>query len=447
MHKKRSLLISVGLIALVGMVAVVSFCGEQENAIGAVPLEGSGQFDLATELENAVSGDRITLEDDAVLLRDAPIKQGVILDDGGFMLRISADTILTIEGTLISSGDLRVDFNGSVAVTNGGLVSIDNDDKETTVAGYLEVYKGGTVNIGLTKNSTFNCLGSGRLFIDGLMVVGSKTSVSLVEVRNATVTGEVRISEGSTFLIYDVLTLGSAPTHTAEMTNSALITGKFSLNSMAYIVVYGESNFNKPVGTIKDPNIKDPSVNTVFKMLSKAYATVYASSGSKRVLVFPPTSNLRDYQLTDWRDMHGDIVTADMNIQVGSAGNTEISGDVIKNTYRIVFTQDKSIRWVVNGIDKGSYWEEPGVYGASYTISIRQAPGNTDLPSIFKDGIPYMAGTSFVVDGDTIFTTSNSYPGPGDSLVPVLSALVVILLAVLVILVIMLRKKNMQAEG
>ncbi|MCL2295479.1 MAG: hypothetical protein FWC29_00140 [Methanomassiliicoccaceae archaeon] len=435
MHRKRSLLVVMGLIVLVGLVAVVPLADDPAEGAGIVAISGDVQFDLASALENAVSGDVITLNEDDVLSRDAAVVAGVTLDDGGFSLKISS--YLSVEGTFLSSGELSVVAGGAIAVANGGSMLVNNEGKNAMITGYFEVYSGGNVKIGLESPSTFQCLGNGKMVVEGTMIIGNGVAASKVEARNATATGTIKISENSTFLIHDILTIGSVPTVTTEMVNNTTITGKFTLGTSAYIMVYGQSSF-------KASNVTNSVVSTQFIILDKTYATEYkdASSSSKRVLVMPPTSNLKDYLITNWHDLGNNIITEEMNLQIGSVG--KIQGEATPQSYRIVLAGDKSIRWVVNGIDKGSSGEESGNYGGRYTINVRSVQKDGTLPAIFKDGVPYVAGTSFIVNGDTTFTTSNNYPEPGDSLVPVLLVILGILSVILVICLILLRAKNLK---
>ena len=435
MHGKRSLLVVFGLIALAGLVAVVPLADDPAEGADFVAISAEVQFDLASALENAVSGDVITLNENTALSRDAAVVAGVTLDDGGFSLKISS--YLSVEGAFLSSGELSVVTGGAIAVANGGSMLVNNEGKNVMVTGYFEVYGGGNVKIGLESPSTFQCLSNGRMVVEGTMIIGNGVTTSKVEARNATATGTIKISENSIFLINDILTIGSVPAVTTEMANNTAIIGKFTLGTSAYIMVHGQSSFSAS-------NVTNSVVSTQFTILDKPYATEYkdASSSSKRVLVMPSTSNLRDYLIINWQDLGSNIITEEMNLQIGSVG--KIRGEATPQTYRIVLSGDKSIRWVVNGIDKGSSGEESGNYGGRYTINVRSVQKDEALPAIFKDGVPYVAGTAFIVNGDTIFTTSNNYPEPNDGLVPVLLVILGILSVILVICLILLRAKNLK---
>jgi len=408
---KKSLLICFGLIALVGSIAFVSLSDDAADRSDAAPI------DLAAALENAVTGDTVTLPEDTVLSRDAVIRSGVILDDAGFPLRISANITLIVEGTLISSGNLTV--IGSVVVASEGMMAIDNEGNTASVSGSLTVQEGGTFSIGSGKISTLSSLGMGRLFIEGTMTVGRGALNSAVNANNTVVTGKLDISEGSTFRIHDVLTIGNAPVLTTELGNSALISGRVILESAAYVLAYGESSF-------ASKNIWYANTSTQFILGGKVYATEYKDQTGKRNIVLPSTSDLRDYILTGWTDSSGKAVTETSDIQIGS---TNVYGGVTPRTYRIFSTENESIRWVVNDIEQGSSFEEFGVYGAPYKISIRSAPGYSDLPTIYMNGVQFTPGASFNVAGETSFTTSGGRSAQSDNiLIPLLLILVILVL-------------------
>ncbi|MDR2698377.1 MAG: hypothetical protein LBB30_01700 [Candidatus Methanoplasma sp.] len=435
MFRRRSLPFLIGLFALVGVLAVTSF---SDGPADAAPLANG--FDLAVALDNAESGDTVTLYEDSVLSRDAGIKSGVTLDDGGFSLRIPAYVTLSIEGVFFSSGNLTIDSLGSAAVASGGLMRIENNGNTAEVAGSLEVYQGGTASVGQgSGGSTIECFGTGKLLVEGTMTVGSNILNSAVIVRNATVTGELRVSEGSSFRIHDSLAIGNPPALTSETVNPAVVSGKLTLEGTAYVIVYGQPPAGQPGFTTSNIN---PSVSTQFMALGKAYATEYKASTGSRTLVLPSTSSLKDYRLVNWMDSAGNVIAADSSVQIGADGHKIVYGELVKKEYRIVFSEDKSIRWSVGPTVIGSHGETKGVYGAQYTISIRSAQGYTELPAIFMDGAPFAPGTSFTVTGDTIFTTSNNYPVPDEGLVPILVIILAIMLVILGISYTMLRMKE-----
>jgi len=442
MFRKKGMLVLVALIALVGVLAVVSFSDDSSNGSSALTMS-NGPFDLATALDNAVSGDTITLSEDTTLSTDSTVSPGVTLDDGGFSLHIPAYVTLNVEGTFVSSGNLTVDFRGSIVISSsdpnmpGGVMYVDNGDNTTEITGSLEVYPNGTLNIGLNVSSTFECMGSGRLLVEGTMVVGYKALNSTVNVRSGTITGELQISDGSVFRIYNILTIGSPPTLMSELENKTVISGKVTLytSSSPYILVYGQSGFSAA-------NIKYPSVNTKFVAISSTYATEYKDMTGKGTIALPSTSSLRDYTI-EWKDSSGKVITDDSNIQIGSADYVVIEGSVTKKTYTMSFAADKSIRWIVNGISIGSSGEvTDGAYGAAYNINIKPAPGYSDTPTIFMNGVPFAAGTSFTVTGDVSFTTSNNYPVQSENKVQILLALLCIVAIIFILVLVALVMKN-----
>ncbi|MDR3075118.1 MAG: hypothetical protein LBU30_03640, partial [Candidatus Methanoplasma sp.] len=257
------------MIAFVGSLIAVSFTFE--NASAAADDE---RFDLAAALDNAEGGDVILMDSDAVLSRDATVKPGVKLDDGGFAISIETYAKLSVSGEFVSSGNLTVDFRGSVSVTSDGVMSIDNKGNAAIVTGSLEIYKDGVIRIGMHESSTLECPANGRLMVEGTMILGYGTLNSSVDVRTATVTGTLQISDGSSFRVTDSLTVGSAPTLITDMKNTASVTGKVTLADSAYVLVYGESSFGSG-------NIKYRAVSTQF-ILNGIYATEYKDNTGKR---------------------------------------------------------------------------------------------------------------------------------------------------------------------
>ena len=439
---KKGLLVAVVLVALVGMFAVVSF--NEESGEGAAVRE-VGASGLLGALDSAVGGDTIVLTEDTTLSENTTIKQDVVLDDNGFSLTVPAETVLKIEGTFISTGDLAVEYRGVVAVAYGGLMSMDGNT--AIVAGSIDVYFGGVLNIGFNETCTLEMQGTGKLLVEGTLNMGYETLNSTILVWDATITGELNISEGSVFKIYDTLTIGSPPTLTSDLMNPAKFTGKVTLETASFILVYG----NCP-GFTTD-NIKYLTVKTEFLMQGNLFATEYKNVSvlDRRTLTMPTTSDLRDWSLINWM-AGGNIVTNESNIQIGSTGYKTITDSSEKVKYLVVFAEDKSIVWRVNGIDKGSSFEDEGAFGSTYSVSIRTAPGYsapaTPL-SIYVDGVPFMSGIQVTVPitDDTIFTTSNHYIPAKESKVPMLLMILGVMIVILVLALVALFMKNKKKQA
>lgn len=440
MSGKKGLLVSFVLIALVGMLAVVSFCDNSTDVNAA----GSNQFNLASALGHASAGDTVTLTADTTLSANVTVSSGVTLDDGGFALRLLTNSTLSIEGTFISTGNLTADYGAVIDVTDGGVMS--SDGNVTYILGSLNVYPNGTLNIGPSESSTFRCGGSsGNLSIEGKMTVGSN---STVELGNGTISGStsgkdsegsinLQISNGSTFNVYDTLIIGRAPILTTNLSNDTVISGKITIGNKACILAYGQSGFSSTA------NISNKTpVSTQFVIGGEIYATAYKDVKGDRTLIIPSTSSLRDYAVT-WNDSSGNAITNDSDKQIGSTGYTTIYGVATKINYMIVLSEDNSIRWIVNGVNKGSSVEMQGAYGAPFTINISLAPGSTEsLPDIFMNGGPFKAGASFTVTGDTTFTTSNNYPTHSSDKMPILLAILGIMIVILILALAALVIKN-----
>ena len=449
---KKVLLVSVALIAIMGMFAVVSYYDNSADGAGLGVGLGDGYgagfdtgvgdspFDVASALDNAVSGDTVTLPADATLSRDATIKTGVTLDDDGFSLTVPAGTVLSVSdgGTFVSTGALLINSGGSV-VSFGGTISMDGNSVEVT--GSLEIYNEGTINVGQNVSSTLDVQGTGKLLVDGTMNVGG-TAYSTVIIQTATITGTLNISYGSNFDVFDTLTIGSAPTLTTELTNNAVVAGvgKILIENKACIVVYGASGFGPA-------NIKNSSVvSTVFQSKGgDAFATEYKDNTGKRALVIPSTTGLKDWSLVSW-SAGGNIITANTDIQIGAYPT--VIGSWTPISYNVTFAEDKNIIWRVNGIDRGSSYETTGAFNSSFTVSISSAPKSTgQMPVIYVDGVSTgKTQVTVTVTGNTTFTTSNHYVAKSDNtmtiLLVVLGVMIVILALVLIVYIMRNRKKD-----
>jgi hypothetical protein len=441
MLKKRCLLVSIAVIALAGVLAAVALSDEPADGADVITMSPCS-FDVVAALENAVSGDTVTLDGEAVLGGNATVKEGVVFSDGGFPLTIDENAILSVYGQFVSTGNLTIHPGGGIIIASGGEVKIDNEwtaDSEkkprVNIDGTVNVSKGGVLNIGIEKNSYVRCFGD--MYIEGDIVVGSGKLCSKVDTGAVTLRGDLQVNNGSVFLVREYLIVGKPPIHFDEKSDAS-VSGKVDLTAASYILVYGESSFNPAL------NIRSPprTVSTDFIIQGNTFAAEYKYRNGTSNIIFPSTSELTDYYLVNWKNSAtGEIMTEDVPVRIGAV--KEITGEVTKQTYKIVLTKDESIRWVVNGIEKGSSGEEKGVYGASYKIDIRLAAGYTELPTLFRDGKPFAAGTSFTVDGDTVFTTSNYYLEPSGSPVTVLITILVALLIVFVVsYMLLINKKN-----
>ena len=432
---RRGLAVSVVLVALMAMFVVVSINDNSAEGVGVG--EVGMTFDLAAALDNATSGDVITLSEDTMLSGNATVLPGVTLDDGGFSLEVRATVTLSVEGTFISTGSLVVDYGASVTVASGGLMSTDGNT--ANIAGTLEVQTGGTANIGCKTSSDLEMQGAGQLLVGGTLFLGDDTGsnvYSTINVKTATVTGTLEIRDGSTFAIYDILTVGSAPTLVTDP-NNATITGKVFIGSTAGILVYGKSSFSQA-------NILFSTASTEFTIAGNTYAKEYKDLTGKKALIIPSTSGLKDWNVVNWTI--GDItVTNDSNIQIGDLGGI-VSGNATRITYMVVFAEDKSVIWTVNLIDRGSSYQDLGPYDTTYSVSVRSAPGNTGQPTIYVNGEPLkgVAPFSVTIKEDTTFTTSNHYTAPSPSKEPIILAIlgIVIIIFILVLAVYLMRNKK-----
>ncbi|AIZ56159.1 hypothetical protein Mpt1_c02590 [Candidatus Methanoplasma termitum] len=447
---KKVILVSVGIVLLFGIVGTVSFVTDADNEQSTASPLGADQFDLAAALENAVSGDTIEMRSDASISDDLTINQGVILKDMGFSLTVQRSSVLIVSGELISTGDLSI--KGIVSVVDGGCLTIENNGNSTdlnkktaTVTGTVNIYGGGTLNVGLQKESYLIFSGNGKLWVGGAMKVGDVSifNYSAVDVVTASITGTLNISTGSAFRVADVLTVGIRASFTTDMSSSTVVSGVVTLDPTACVIVYGEAGFNKS-------NIKYSVVLTKFIFDNKyAYATEYKSITGNRTLVFPPTDNLIDCVVEKWKDAGGNVLSPDSAIQIGTPGYTSIYGEVSNKIYNVTLSKDDSIKWVKIG-NNGVTTELQGViaapYNTSFTISMK-AVGDAPLPTMYMNGTPCDgASVSFKVAGNVTLTTSNDYKtessGGLSSLIIVLVIIIAIMAIALVVLILKYRKRT-----
>ena len=446
---KKIVLISVVVILLLGLVGIVYFVTDTTDESVASSIDDD-PFDLPTALINAVSGDVIEMQEDALIYSNLSVNPGVILNDMGFSLIIQLSSTFVVSGELISSGELSI--RGTVVVVDGGCLTIENngnsagrDKKTATVTGTLNVFEGGTLNVGLLNKSYLSFIDNGKLWIGGDMNVGnaSISNYSVVDVINGSITGNLQISSGSTFRVSDVLTVGTPPSLTTDMSSNTVVSGLVTLGSTACIIVYGEASF------FNGKNIKY-AVYTNFLFDNKyAYATEYKSTTGNRTLILPSTNGLIDCELENWKDSNGNVISSDSNIQIGTIGYTTIYGEVSNKIYNITLSKDNSIKWIQvgnNGVTTELSGVVPALYNSSYTISIR-ATGNAPLPTIYMNGAP-CDGTSvsFKVTGNVTLATSNNYRtedgGGSSSLLIVLMIIIIILVIALAVLILKYRKKT-----
>ncbi len=423
---KKGALLTVACLAVLAITAVSFVSLDSEDT------DADDPYDIANLLDNATTG-TVRLTEDSWLSRDATVKNGVILDDNGFSLKIPSYVTLSINGEFKSSGNLEIGSRGIIGVPSEGKLSVNNEGHSFTVFGSLEVYRGGTLTIGdLKSGSKIESFSNSRVLIDGDMFLGYRTLNSNADLMTVTISGSITISDGSIFRVSDNLTIGNIPTLTTELNNTTSVNGIFNITDNAYVLVYGKSEFNLN-------NIRYPTVNSKFMIQGDVYATEYMGTTGNRNIVIPSASSLRDYTLESWKDSQGNKVPSDLSVPIGSPEYKSMYGEVTKRVYRIILTEDDSIRWVVNGITKGSSSVEEGVYGATMTIGIRLAQGYTELPTLKMEGVPFAPGTSFEVTGDVTFTTSNNIPPVENDIMPTLLVILAILLVVLAILYLALR--------
>jgi hypothetical protein len=310
-------------------------------------------------------------------------------------------------------------------------VSIDNGKNTARTYGDVYVYGGGAVEIGQTESSNVIFGGNGVLTIEGSMKIGKGTLKSAVSARNAVLTGELNVAAGSTFTINDTLTIGNVPRLTTELVNGAVVSGKVTIGNTACILVYGQSGFS-------DSNIEKKAVSSKFTLHTGTviFATEYKDASGNRVLLIPSTSGLRDKVIT-WPAG----VTPDSKIQIGSAGHTNIEGQLDPKKYIIAFAEDSNIRWLFNGLILSDSLEQSIGYDAACRVNVVSVSGS-DVPTLFMNGIQYKAGDTFYPTGNITFTTSNNVVEESDSKVPILLAILGIVIVILIILLYLTYVKN-----
>jgi hypothetical protein len=431
MNKKKGMLILTALVVLT--VAMVVMPGSDDHVDAAV-IDTDGQ-DLATLLNNAKTGDVVNMTSDATLNRNAFMDNGVTLNTNGYVLTIPLSVTLTNEGTINSTNMLIIE--GTIVVFGGTL----NIDGEMEFSGLIDVRRSesirGTLNIGTKTDTTVNGVGNSRISIAGYGEMGYGSYKAIVLVRNLFVSGEINISAQSQVHVLGELRVGNAPILTADMVNDTIFKGSVALDlNTTHAVVYGKSTFNLS-------NLKNPSVNTEFRIGSDTYAKEYMNANGIRNVTLFSAEELVDQKLQSWRDAAGNIVTEETGARIGSTGYTTLTGEITTREYTLTLVEDTNIRWIVNGIAQGSSGSMSIAYNNSVTVNARLASGDGEIPVLKKDGAVYEPNTSFRMTNDAVFSTSNASESGGFDLVFALIVFSVLMVAILAIVVI-IKKKNLK---
>jgi hypothetical protein len=389
--------------------------------------------DLATLLENANPGDTVRMNSDMTLSRDATVKSGVILDDGGNSLSIPFNTILSVRGEIKLTGDALI--SGSLFMLSGSKGSIDGN---VELFGSIESLNGANdLRIGTNADVTITGEGNSRILVDGNVDIGSSTHKATLSVRNLYVTGTLTIGDNSDIFVNRLLSVGLVPTMITDDLDTTRINGKITLSNDAYGIVYGNSAF-------RANNLKNPSVNTQFLVTymggTTPYATEYINTSGNSTLVLPTAQELIDFTLVSWKDSASQVIPEDNNTVIGSTDYKTVYGETVRKNYTITLTQDDSIRWLVNGTVSSGQVERG--YGTTVTIDIRLMPGYSELPSLKMNGLPYEPGTSFIVTRNALFTTSTDAPAGGIDMITVILALAILAIIILIVAVVLVKKKE-----
>jgi len=424
MNIKKNMLLMVSLTVFASLLVVGLSQSDESSADGT---------DLATLLENANAGDTVVMDSDMTLSRDATVKVGVTLDDNGNSLTIPFNTVLSVKGNLILTGNASI--SGSLFFLTGSVGLIDGD---VELFGSIESLNGAnSLKIGTNADVTVTGFGNSKILVDGNMEVGSSAHAATISIRTMIITGTVTVAGNSDITVDRLLSVGFIPTTISDSLSTTRIYGKITLHNDAYAIIYGNS-------TVGGSSLKNPSVNTKFLVTylsgTTPYATEYINVTSSKTLVLPPAQELIDFTLVSWKDSSGQVIPEDNSIIIGSAGYQTVNGETVRKNYTIALTNDDSIRWLVNGEPTNPGQIERG-YGTTVTIDIRLMPGYTDLPSVRMNGMPYEPGTSFIITQNATFTTSTDAPAGGIDIVTIVLIIAVLSTIVLIAAIVLVKRR------
>lgn len=372
---------------------------------------GSEESDLVQALDNAKPGDTVKMSADYTFNSDTLMKIRVTLDTNGHKLTVADNKKLTINGKLVSTGDIRIGEGSTLLIPWGSEASFDGGNIE--LLGSIDVK--GTMNIGTKvhtkisggKDSSFTA--TGKISLNNADVNVGNVSVS---------TGELNISNDSSLFASGNLVVGEPHTLITKMDCKASVKGKISLGKETLVTSYCDSSF----GT---DNIKSPFLKTVFEIKEKVYATQYGGNPSERTISLPDCKELRDYDIK-WVDKGGKPATA------AKIGYYDVlKEEMILKVYKVSFVPDERVNWIVNNISYGSGKVEKFPYEKNLSVSIKIKPGYDDNLYIKVDGDRYNGGDPYIVTGDTEFTVVTG----GNQSNTLLTILTVILMGSVLLLV------------
>lgn len=415
---KRSTLnvMMVAIAVAVLSIGIVSFTSDDGTSDAAPNIGDNGQFDLVTALENAVSGEVVTMPENCTITRDALVKSGVTLVTDGKHLTITNLSKLVVEGTITVNGNLTISDRSSLTIASGNSSIVSG---EVRVAGAIAVLKDGTLNIQSNDAVAIINEGASSIDVEGKMNVSDGT----VNIRDLRVTGELTINEKVVFYVIADAIIGSPHTLTTEMSCDAKVTGKITLTKNTLVVTYDKDSFN-------GSNIKYPHTSTeLFLRDSSTYAVEYGDSGSTRNVYLPDAEELKDYKLINWRDINGVVVDDTSSSKIGSYN--KLFGETELRSYNVYLINDESIRWIVNNESQGSGGIIERPYGANVKVEVTLNPGYENLPNIKVNGMDYEPLSSFKITADTTFTTSPVTPDPGYDLTTILLIILVVVILIM----------------
>ena len=117
---------------------------------------------------------------------------------------------------------------------------------------------------------------------------------------------------------------------------------------------------------------------------------------------------LKTIAVKDWNnrsDLKGEWLSSKKNtVYPGDPGWERVYADFEQKKYEVVLGHIPGVTWNLNGLNRGSSGVFQFDYGTSMIIKASVDPGYTGSPAIFKNGVAYSAGSSFMMTEDVAFT-------------------------------------------
>jgi len=413
-----------------------------DEPLADILMEGSKfvYTDIATALDTAVSGDVLTLRQDADLTRDATVKDGVTLNDSDQgVLTILKDKTLTVAGTLnskngmIITGTLRVDKTANF------------DGADVILDGSIDVTSTGTLNV--TNSTGIDGADTGVLQVDGAAnFKDSQAEVSKLVIE----TGTLTIGTTSDVFVTKTMQVGAQPTVSTENVNNATISGVVTLEGNATAMSYGGKD-------IAD-NLKGDTDKVDYMIDSAIYVTIYCVSGEAVQIPMLYEDQLLDIVILNWNNdrmyrgdwlMKGDPIALNTDAKIGGPDSAWaiVYAQFEPKMYNVTCAYAPGVDWSVNNIKIDSSNNPSQVaYGDTVVVKAFVQSGYDGTPVILVNGSAYN-GNAYKITGDVTFSikdgsvqvagsgSSDNNSNGGLTLIEILLIIIVIIIAIMAIII------------